>query len=202
MGCVPTVSAAMSSADKIDVPTRLSADGSVASAVDRLSTTVRSSGAVTSSIDSRNPRAGCAGLLVEDPLQRGDDVLRGQRRAVVEGHALAQGEGQLGAVLVVGPLGRQPWLHGQVWGERGQRVEDELEGVDRLEGRGQLRVEVVDVSRAADDDGLRRRFRRRRRPGCTAPCRPDDGRGGEHDRRSHTCRVPHDRTPSPSRRLV
>ena len=100
-----------------------------------------------------------AGGLVEDPLQRGDDIRRCQRGAVVERDAFAQIHGQLGAVVVVGPVGGQGRYDVEVGVELSQRVVDQLEGIDRLERGGEMRVEVVDVAGAPDDDRAAGRLR-------------------------------------------
>ena len=159
LGSLATVPASMAAAGTIAVLRSLSAAGSVASGADRVITTVRSSGAVMLLDRQQVGPHDRAGGLVEDPLQRGDDIRRCQRGAVVERDAFAEVHGQLGAVVVVGPVGGQGRDDVEVGVELGQRVVDQLEGIDRLERGGEVRVEVVDVAGAPDDDRAAGRLR-------------------------------------------
>ena len=105
-----------------------------------------------------------AAVLHPPALQRGDDVLSGDRRSVMELQAVAQHEGvgeAIGADLVVADHLR---LRRQVLVEREQRVEDHQREIGSDVGRVDDRIKDLDVGVHHRGDGLLVGCRGRGRP--------------------------------------
>ena len=97
--------------------------------------------------------AGFKDRFAVDVIEGRLDRFSGERRAVVEGHIIAQGEGELGVIRVRFPVAGEPRVQFAVRGDGQERIKDVHQNELLLHVHGVTRVERFRLDGNAEGEG-------------------------------------------------